>query len=85
MLKIKNQIFNVKKFDVNIFNVPKFNMPNSAAKFNVGKFSKNIRGPNEEQSILDARSGSSKESGNKSVTRFFFFDTNVNSKQHFTQ
>ena len=60
-------------------------MPNSAAKFNVEKFSVDIRGPKEDQSILDARSRSSKESGNKSVTQFFFLDTDVNSIQHFTQ
>ena len=55
-------------------------MPNSAVKFNVRKFGVNIRGPMEEHSILDARSQSSKESGNKSVTRFFFLDINVNSR-----
>ena len=72
MLKIQNQIFNVKKFNVNIFNVSQLNMPNSGTNFHVRKFSVNIRGPKEEQSILDARSRSSKEIGSKSVPRWFF-------------
>ena len=60
-------------------------MQNSAAKFNVGKFSVNILGPKEEQSFLDARLCHARRAGIRASLDSSILILNVNSKQHFTQ
>ena len=62
------------------FQRPQIQHATVTCKIQCIKFSVNIQGPKEEQSILDARTRSSKEI----VPRWFVLATNVNSKQYNT-